>query len=187
MLTDHARSGSGDCDWFERFVWKMDELIQLGFLWRTERGKPPQDLLVDTSSAIWLFKRITMAVTGTLSGTIQLTDNQPGDVAQTKALSFAYTGSFSTFNQSATASTSGATVTLPNGAAQFFYLKNLSTAVGGNLTVAWTPKSGSSETAAVLSPGSALILTETDANNGITGLTLTAAAAGVTYELIAVS
>ena len=125
-----------------------------------------------------------MSVTASLQGTLQLTDNLAGDTAMSKVISLVYTGTYSGFVQNQNLSNALTTLTLPGSPAQFVYIKNLSTVSGQNVTVTWTPNGGSSNSVAVLSPGAALILAETDTTNGITTLAVTAAVTATPIEYL---
>lgn len=128
-----------------------------------------------------------MSVTASVSGDLQLTDNQSGSTTFLKALSLSYSGTVSAFAQQTLIGLTPITIDLQNSNAQFVYIKNIKTTFSSNLTVTWTPNGGASETAITLSPGSAIILCETDAVNGITALSLTASAANTPVEYLLVS
>jgi hypothetical protein len=128
-----------------------------------------------------------MSVTASLSGNLQLTDNIAGNTTFLKQLVLSYTGTISSFAQNLMIGTSPVTVAIPSVSAQFLYIRNLPTTFASSLTVAWTPNGGSSETVLILSPGSAILFSETDTVNGITALTLTATAVNTPVEFILAS
>lgn len=128
-----------------------------------------------------------MSVTASLNGTLQLTDNLAGNTTFLKQLSLSYTGTISSFAQSQNIGTGSTTIPVPNGAIQFFYIRNLSTTPGVNVTITWTPKNSSTETAIVLSPGASIIFSETDTANGITALALSASAVNTLVEYLLAS
>lgn len=128
-----------------------------------------------------------MSVTAAVSGNLQLTDNQSGSTTFMKALSLSYTGTVSAFAQQTLIGTSSTTIDLQGSAAQFVYVRNIPTTFTSQLTVTWTPNGGSSETAITLSPGSAIILCETDSVNGITALAVTASAVNTPVEYLIVN
>ena len=125
-----------------------------------------------------------MSVTASLVGSVQLTDNISGDTSLSKSVNSTYTGLNSGFTQSQLIGTSPTSLTLPGSPVQFLYLRNLATAVGSNLTVAWTPVSGSTETVLVLAPGAMILFSETNTSNGITALSVTAAVAATPIEFL---
>src|SRR5882762_1004160 len=128
-----------------------------------------------------------MPVTASISGNLQLTDNLAGDTTFLKQLVLGYAATVSSFAQSLNIGTSPATITLPNGSSQFVYIKNLSTVAGNTISVTWTPKNGFSAAVLTLSPGAAIIFSETDSNNGITALSLTASAVNTPVEYVLAS
>lgn len=128
-----------------------------------------------------------MSVTATLNGNLQLTDNLSGSTTFLKQLLLSYAGTVSSFAQNFPVGTSSSTIAIPNASAQFVYIKNLSTVTGTNITIAWTPQSGSLTTVVNLSAGAAIILSETNTSNGITSLSLTASAANTPVEYLLVS
>jgi hypothetical protein len=129
-----------------------------------------------------------MSVTSTLNGTLQLTDNISGSTTFLKQLLLSYAGSVSSFAQNLTTlSTSGTNIALPNGSAQFLYIRNLSTVAGTIVTVTWTPQSGSTAVVLNLSPGAAIIFSETNSSNGITSLNLQPSAVNTPVEYLIAS
>lgn len=125
-----------------------------------------------------------MSVTASLVGSVQLTDNIAGDTSLSKGIDFTYTGTYSSFTQSQSVGTSPVSLTLPGSPVQFLYLRNLATVSGSNLTVTWTPNIGSSNVVMTLTPGAAIIFSETDTTQGITDLSVTAAVAATPLEYI---
>lgn len=128
-----------------------------------------------------------MSVTASLNGNLQLTDNIAGNTTFLKQLLLSYTGVVSSFAQNFLVGTSPSTIAIPSTSAQFLYIRNIPTTFTSNITVAWTPNGGSSETILTLSPGSAILFSETDTTNGITALTLTASAVNTPVEFILAS
>ena len=128
-----------------------------------------------------------MSVTAALSGNLQLTDNVLGDTTFLKNLILSYAGTVSSFAQNYQVGTGGVNISLPTGNAQFLYVRNLSTVAGTQLNVSWVPAGGSLSAVLTLSPGSALLFSETDAVNGIILLNLTASAANTPVEYLLAS
>lgn len=125
-----------------------------------------------------------MSVTASLVGSVQLTDNVSGDTSLSKSVNATYTGTNSAFTQSQLIPNSPTSITLPGSPVQYLYLRNLATASGSNLTVTWTPNSGSSNVVVTLSPGALIVFSETNTAEGITALSLNAAVAATPVEYV---
>lgn len=123
-----------------------------------------------------------MAITGSVSGTLALTDNLAGSVQLQKTLSLSFLGTVAEYSQSQSISTSPVTLTIPQSPAQFLYLKNLSTTA--TLSVTWTPTGGGSLAVLTLQPGAAIIFVETNVTSGITALSVTASAPATLIEYV---
>lgn len=128
-----------------------------------------------------------MSVTASINGNLQLTDNLSGDTSFLKQLILSYTGTVSSFAQSFLLGTASTTISLPNSSAQFVYIRNVPTTFSSSVTVSWTPNGGTSATVVTLSPGASIVLSETDATNGITALSLVATSANTPIEYILLS
>lgn len=125
---------------------------------------------------------MSIQVTDAINGTISVTDNQSGSLAQALAIVASYVGSVSEYYPAFSVSTGGSAVTFPITALQFVYVKNLSTTA--TMTVAWTPQGGSSNTAIKLDPGGFTMFGETTTSNGITAMTLTSSSGTITAQMI---
>ncbi len=125
-----------------------------------------------------------MSVVASVVGKIQLTDNVAGTTTLSKVLDNVYIGSISEFGQNVLVGTSPLTISIPNGLAQFIYIKNTSTTA--SVLITWTPNAGASESICYLDPSALLILAETAATQGITALSLQATAASTPVEFILV-
>lgn len=134
---------------------------------------------------VWhFFLEHTLSVTASLVGTVNLTDNIAGDTSLSKAINLSYTGTYSAFTQSQLIGTSPVNLTLPGSPVQFLYVRNLATASGQTLTVQWTPNGLGSQNITTLTPGAAIIFSETDTTEGVTAVTVTAALAATPIEFI---
>jgi hypothetical protein len=123
-----------------------------------------------------------MAITGTLTGNITMTDNLSGSVQLAKALNFQYVGTIFEYSQSQYIGTTATTVNLPLSPTQLCYIKNLSTSA--TVSATWTPQGGSSASIVTLQPGSMIAFTETNATSGISALSITASASSTPIEYI---
>lgn len=122
-----------------------------------------------------------MAITGSLTGTLALTDNLAGSVQLQKALNLSFLGTIAEYSQSQSI-TSTVNLTLPQSPTQLVYIKNLGTS--GTITVNWTPNGGSSNPVIALQPGSAILYIETNTTSGITALSVTASVAATPIEYV---
>jgi hypothetical protein len=128
-----------------------------------------------------------MSVTATLNGNLQLTDNLSGSTTFLKQLLLSYAGTVSSFSQGLLVQPTPINIGIPYVTAQFVYVRNVSATAGANVTVSWTPNGGSLATVIVLSPGSAILFSETNQTNGIGALSLIATSANTPVEYILVS
>lgn len=125
-----------------------------------------------------------MSVTATVRGTITLTDNLTGSIALSKTLNNAFTGTLSSFGQSIVIGTSPYTVNLPNGVAQFIYIRNLSSTAGTTITITWTPNGGVSASIIVLDAQATVILAEATTTDGVSALSMVSNQSGTLVEFI---
>ena len=123
-----------------------------------------------------------MAVTATLSGTVNLADSITGNIALSKVISLIVTGSIQEYAQSFNFGTSPTSVTLPVSPVNFVYIKNLHATF--TLTVSWTPNGGASAVIQTLEPGGYLIMGQPTSGAGITALSITASNASTPAEFI---
>ena len=124
-----------------------------------------------------------MSTTASLTGTVNLTDNDSGTIALQKSLiGLATTGTNSVVVTGQIISTSTVTITLPISPTQFLYLKNNSASQA--VTAAWTPNGGSSATILVLEPGSAIMWSEVASGGGITAFTVVSAGTNTPIEYV---
>lgn len=124
-----------------------------------------------------------MAITGSLSGTLALTDNLAGSVQLQKTLALSFLGTIAEYSQSQSI-TGTVTLNLPLNPTQFLYIKNLSATAGQTITVTWTPTGGSTATIVALQPGGSIIFIETNTTSGISALSVTAAIAATPIEYV---
>lgn len=125
---------------------------------------------------------MSVQVTDSISGSITVTDNQSGSIAQALSVVASYVGSVSEYYPNFSALTGGSPVTLPISPVQFVYIKNTSATIACN--VVWTQNGGSVAGVVALDPGGVLILCETTTTNGITSLKLTGATGTVPVQMI---
>jgi hypothetical protein len=125
-----------------------------------------------------------MSVTANLNGYLGLTDNLTNSTTFEKQLQLSFSGVVSSYAQSLLIGTGGTSISIPNSAAQFLYVKNLSTVSSTNSSVAvqWTPESGTQATIITLIPGAAIIFCEPTTGAGISSLVLTASVASTPVE-----
>lgn len=115
-----------------------------------------------------------MAVFGSINGSLQITDNIVGSIAQTIALNLSYAGTVSTYSETTTLSTNPTSISLPVSPTQFLYINNLDTV--NSVIVTWTPTGGSSNIVQTIDPGGAIMFCQTGTSNGITALSMQASA-----------
>lgn len=125
-----------------------------------------------------------MAVTASILGTLQVTDNLSGSVALSKLLNFAFVGSVEAYAQSLTTSTSPLSILLPVNPTQFVFFHNLDTV--NSVIVTWTPNGGSSNVIQTLDPGAVIILCQNTTTNGVSALQVQASANTPAIEYILV-
>ena len=126
-----------------------------------------------------------MSISASIRGNIFVTDNLTGSVSLQKVLNNTYTGTVESYGQSVTIGTSSVTISLPINPVEFLYVKNLSTTASTNITVTWTPESGSSATVVTLDPGALIMYCEVGTSNGISALSLVSNQAGTPVEYVA--
>lgn len=125
-----------------------------------------------------------MAVFGSINGSLQITDNIVGSIAQSILLNLSYAGTVSSYAETITLSTSPLSIGLPVSPVQFLYINNLDTV--NSVIVTWTPTGGSSNIVQTVDPGGAILFCQTGTTNGITALSLqgSAGAPSVKYLLL---
>ncbi len=123
-----------------------------------------------------------MAISLTVSGTIQITDPNTGTLTVSKSISQGFAGTVSSQGESVKFGTSPTTVTLPISPTQVVYIANQSSA--NTLTVTWTPNGGASNVVCTLQPLSTLLLTEANVTSGITALSITASGANTPVDFL---
>lgn len=123
-----------------------------------------------------------MAITCSISGSVQVTDNASGSIALSQLQNFSYVGSVFEYTNQGSVGTSPTSITFPIAAVQFLKIQNLSTTT--TIAVSWTKNGGSSVAVITLDPGGVIQYCETTTSNGITALTLTGGAAATPYSMI---
>jgi len=121
-------------------------------------------------------------VVDAITGSLTVTDNLSGSIAQVLALSQSYAGSVSAYEPNFSVSTGGSAVTFPIAALQFVYVKNLS--LTATIAVAWTKNGGGSVAVITLDPGAFIMFCENSTANGITAMTLTSSAGTIAAQLV---
>lgn len=111
-----------------------------------------------------------MSVFGSINGTLQITDNIVGSIAQSILLNLSYAGTVSSYAETVTLSTSPTNVSLPVSPVQFLHIFNLDTV--NAVIVTWTPTGGSSNIVSTIDPGGWIGFCQTGTTNGITALSL---------------
>lgn len=115
-----------------------------------------------------------MAITASISGTLSITDNLVGSVAQNILLNLAYTGTVQTYAETVQTSTSPLSIALPVSPTEFVAIFNLDTV--DSVIVTWTPTGGSSNVVQTVDPGGFLAFCQTTTSNGISALSVQATA-----------
>src|SRR5271166_2018705 len=124
-----------------------------------------------------------MAITLSINGNIQVTDNTTNAIAFTKALTAISTsGTIYTEAQTVNIGTSPTALTLPISPSNFVYIKNLHAT--NTLTVTWTPTGGASNPVVTLQAGASIVMVEPSGASGISALTVTASGANTNIEYI---
>ena len=124
-----------------------------------------------------------MSTTASLTGTVNLTDNDSGTIAlQKNLIGLATTGTASVVVNAQIIGTSTVTLVLPVTPVQFLYMKNNSASQA--VTASWTPNGGSSNPVLVLEPGSAIMFSEVASGGGITAVTVIAAGTNTPIEFV---
>lgn len=123
-----------------------------------------------------------MAVTASILGTLQVTDNLSGSVALTKLINLAFAGSVESFAQTLNTSTSPLSISLPVVPTEFLYVHNLD--ASDSVIVTWTPNGGSSNIVQTLDPGGAILFCQNGTTNGIVALSVQASANTPAIEFV---
>jgi hypothetical protein len=128
---------------------------------------------------------MSISVTDSLLGSINITDNLSGSVSQVLQIVQSYAGSVSEYYPAFSVTMGGSSPTFPISPIQFVYIKNLSQTA--TIAVAWTRNGGYgvvSEPILTLDPGAAIMFCETTTSNGITAMTLTSSSGTITAQLV---
>lgn len=120
-----------------------------------------------------------MAVSYTLTGTLQVTDGV-SSTPLSKPLSFTYSGTLMALMTLSVAA-APTVIALPISPTQLVFIKN--THATQTLQVTWTPNGGASVVVQTLVPGSCILLAQVTAAQGITALTLEGSGAATTCDV----
>ena len=127
-----------------------------------------------------------MSLTSEVQGSVTITDNIVGNVPLTKLLAVLNPNltNYEYLSDVSIDSGAASSVTFPFGvqSLQLVYICN--TGDTNDVVVTWTPHGGTAVTVIQLTPGSVLLLSESDSSNGVDSLSLQAVDAPTTVDLV---